>query len=114
MRALRSKDWIGFEGVVISDDLEMHAVSEYPIEDRVIRAINAGTDIVLFSNITREDPALGEKLHQIVADAVADGRISRARIEQAYRRIMALKARLAEKTLAGASMDLVPAQAGIQ
>jgi beta-N-acetylhexosaminidase len=114
IRALRTKDWIGFEGVVISDDLEMHAVSSYPLDERVIKAINAGTDIVLFSNITHEDPALGEKLHKIVADAVADGRISRGRIEQSYRRVMALKQRLVDKTLAKTSEDGVSAQAGIQ
>jgi beta-N-acetylhexosaminidase len=115
VRALRNKHWIGFQGVVISDDLEMHAVSTYPLEERVIKAINAGTDIVLFSNITSEDPALGEKLHKIVADAVADGRIPRSRIEQSYRRIMALKQRLADKTLAGkAGDDGASAQAGIQ
>jgi beta-N-acetylhexosaminidase len=102
IRALRSKDWIGFQGVVISDDLEMGAVSDgYSLEERVIKAINAGTDIVIVSNVESQDTELGVKVHAIVADAVRDERISRARIEQAYGRIMLLKRRLAQKNLAG-------------
>jgi beta-N-acetylhexosaminidase len=99
--ALRSEDGIDFQGVVISDDLEMGAVSEdFSLEDRLIKAINAGTDIVIVSNVDSRDPELGAKVHAIIAAAVADGRISRTRIEQAYGRIMQLRRRLAEKNLA--------------
>jgi len=100
VKALRAKD-IGFGGVVVSDDLEMGAVSDYPLDERVIKAINAGTDLLVFSNITLRDPELGPKLHAIIADAVRDGRISRLRIEQAYGKIALLKRRLAQKDLSG-------------
>jgi beta-N-acetylhexosaminidase len=104
IRALRDEDDIGFQGVVISDDLEMGGVSDgYPLEERVIKAINAGTDIVIVSNVESQDPDLGVKVHAIIADAMSDGRILRTRIEQAYDRIMLLKRRLAEKNLAGVS-----------
>jgi beta-N-acetylhexosaminidase len=102
VRALRNKDWIGFDGVVFSDDLEMGAVRDaYSLEERVIKAVNAGTDLLVFSNVTLRDDALGPKLHAIIADAVIDGRISRARIEQAYGRIKLLKRRLAQHDLSG-------------
>jgi beta-N-acetylhexosaminidase len=104
IRALRNKDWIDFQGVVISDDLEMGAVSDgYSLEERVIKAVNAGTDIVIVSNVKSQDPELGVKVHAIIAEAVRDERISRARIEQAYERIMRLKQKLAQKNLAGVS-----------
>jgi beta-N-acetylhexosaminidase len=102
VQALRDKDDIGFDGVVVSDDLEMGAVREaYSIEERVIKAINAGTDLIVFSNITERDNELGPKLHQIVADAVRDGRISRVKIEKAYGKIRLLKRRLAAHDLPG-------------
>ncbi len=102
VRALRSKDWINFDGVVVSDDMEMGAVAhDYSLEERVIKAVNAGTDLIVFSNITAEDPDLGPKIHAIIADAVADGRIPRLRIEQAYGKIKLLKRRLAQHELAG-------------
>jgi beta-N-acetylhexosaminidase len=100
--ALRDKGQIGFQGVVVSDDMEMGAVShDYTIEDRVVKAVNAGTDLLVFSNVTLRDPELGAKLHAIIADAVRDGRISRSRIEKAYGKISLLKRRLAERDLPG-------------
>jgi len=100
VKALRA-GYIGFDGVVVSDDLEMGAVSDYSLEDRVIKAVNAGTDLLVFSNISLRDPELGPKLHAIIADAVRDGRISRTRIEKAYGKIKLLKRRLAQKDLSG-------------
>jgi beta-N-acetylhexosaminidase len=101
VKALRSKGEIGFDGVVMSDDLEMGAVKDYELDDRVIKAINAGTDLLIFSNVNFRDPELGAKLHAIVAEAVRDGRISRLRIEQAYGKISLLKRRLAQNDLSG-------------
>lgn len=101
VKALRAKGYIGFDGVVVSDDLEMGAVSDYSLEERVVKAINAGTDLLVFSNVHLRDTELGPKLHAIIAEAVRDGRISRMRIEKAYGKIMLLKRRLAQKDLSG-------------
>lgn len=101
VKALRAKGYIGFDGVVVSDDLEMGAVSDYSLEERVIKAINAGTDLLVFSNVHLRDTELGPKLHAIIAEAVRDGRISRARIEQASGKIRLLKRRLAQNDLSG-------------
>jgi beta-N-acetylhexosaminidase len=101
VEALRAS-YIGFEGVVVSDDMEMGAVSEsYSFEERVIKAVNAGTDLLVFSNVFGRDPELGPKIHAVIADAVRDGRISHARVEEAYGRIKMLKRRLAEHDLSG-------------
>jgi len=100
--ALRAKGYIGFQGVVVSDDMEMGAVrGEYSLEERVIKAVNAGTDLIVFSNEKSHDPELGVKVHTVMSEAVKDGRISRVRIEQAYGRIMLLKRRLMQNDLAG-------------
>jgi beta-N-acetylhexosaminidase len=102
IKALRAKGYIGFDGVVISDDMEMGGVSDdFSLDERVVKAINAGTDILVFSNVHLRDSELGPKLHAIIADAVRSGRISRARIEKAYGKIMLLKRRLAQKDLSG-------------
>ena len=102
IQALRATDYIGFQGVVVSDDMEMGAVREdYSPEERVIKAVNAGTDLIVFSNVNSRDPELGVTIHAIIADAARDGRISRARIEQAYGKIRLLKRRLAQHDLPG-------------
>ena len=102
VHALRADGYIGFKGVVVSDDMEMGAVRErYLLEDRVIKAINAGIDLLVFSNVKSRDPDLGIKLHAIIAQAVRDDRIPRARVEAAYGRIVELKRRLMRLDLAG-------------
>ena len=95
-------DGIGFRGVVVSDDMEMGAVRDrYSLADRVVKAIDAGIDLLIFSNMKSRDPNLGIKLHGIIASAVRDGRIPRARIEAAYGRIIELKRRLTQHDLSG-------------
>jgi beta-N-acetylhexosaminidase len=108
IRALRAEGYIGYRGVVVSDDMEMGAVRDhYSLEDRVIRALNAGVDLLVFSNVKSRDTELGVKLHEIVANAVRDGRIPRARIEAAYERIAALKRRLMAHDLSGKNAPTV-------
>jgi beta-N-acetylhexosaminidase len=100
VRALRN--WIHFDGVVVSDDLEMGAVARsFSLEERVIMAVNAGTDLLVYSNVNTGDPDIGTRIHAIIAQAVQDGRIKRARIEEAYGRILLLKRRLMQHDLAG-------------
>ena len=102
IKALRAKGYIGFRGVVVSDDLEMGAVRpDYSLEDRAIMAVNAGIDLLVFSNVKSRERELGVKIHGIIAAAVRDGRIDRARIEQAYGRIRLLKRRLMQHDLPG-------------
>jgi beta-N-acetylhexosaminidase len=101
--ALRADGYVGYQGMVVTDDMEMGAVRDgYALEDRVVRALNAGVDLLVFSNVKSRDTELGTKLHGIIADAVRDGRVSRVRIEAAYERIAALKRRLMTHDLAGA------------
>jgi beta-N-acetylhexosaminidase len=102
IETLRAKGYIGFAGVVVSDDMEMGALRDrYSLEERVVRALNAGVDLLVFSNVKSRDTNLGAKIHAIIAGAVRDGRISRARIESAYEKIAALKRRLMAHDLAG-------------
>jgi len=103
VRALRDKS-IGFDGVVVSDDLEMGGVShDYSVEERVIKAVNAGTDLLVISNVQTQDNELGPKIHAIIAGAVRDGRIQRSRIDKAYAKVTALKRRLMAHDLSGPS-----------
>jgi beta-N-acetylhexosaminidase len=101
-RAVAALRETGFKGVVVSDDMEMGAVrDDYSLEERAVKAVNAGTDLLVFSNFKLGDPELGAKLHAIIANAVREGRISRSRIEKAYGKIMLLKRRIAEHDLSG-------------
>ncbi|RUQ97483.1 glycoside hydrolase family 3 N-terminal domain-containing protein [Legionella septentrionalis] len=81
---------LGFTGVVISDDLQMKAISEYyALDDALRMTINAGTDMLIFGNQLGQISATHviDKIEQLVRA----GDIPVARIEEAYGRISRLK-----------------------
>ena len=85
---------LGWNGVVVTDDLDMRALSEKYGPREVIRlALLAGADILLFGNnlVTKELRA--KTIHATIADLVARGEIPQWRIEESYDRIMTLKTR---------------------
>lgn len=90
---------IGYKGVVFSDDMQMQAISkEYALDDAIKRAINSGIDILCFANnIPMGDKSSAEIIHAIIRKAVDDGEISKKRINQSYKRIMKLKAKVNSK-----------------
>ncbi len=91
---LRKK--LQYNGVVFSDDMQMHAITKhYGLEDAIKFSINAGVDILTFSNnIQGSKERTVDKVHQIIRKFVEDGTISEARINESYQRIMTLKQQL--------------------
>lgn len=88
------KAQLGFDGVVISDDLGMKAVSRMaPLPEASVAAIEAGCDAVLLCNSTIDEQV--EAIEAVVHAAEA-GRLAPARIDDAFRRQRQVKARLAE------------------
>jgi beta-N-acetylhexosaminidase len=86
---------LGFDGVVISDDLEMGAVRDhFPLRERIVRAVKAGVDILLFSNTARPRSTIGAEIREILVSEAESDPAFRALIEASYRRIVALKARI--------------------
>ncbi len=85
---------IGFKGVVISDDLDMNAiVDNYGFEETIIKAVNAGCDVLLISNngTLKYDEQLPYKARDIVYEAVKSGKISLETVTESYNRIYNLK-----------------------
>ena len=86
---------LGFDGVVITDDLQMEAIAAtHTLEDTVLRAVAAGNDILLFANYREPDIALPEKVIAILAAAAATDPAVAEAIDASHGRIVALKARL--------------------
>jgi beta-N-acetylhexosaminidase len=85
---------LGFTGVVVTDDLQMRAVtSRYGFKEALGLAVNAGADVLLIGNNLEYDPAAGPKALNALMDLVAEGKVSPARIRESCARIQALKAR---------------------
>lgn len=84
---------LGFEGVVFSDDMQMHAITEhYGLEKAIELGINAGLDVIIFSNnIQNSEARTVDVVHDLIKKMVEDGIIPQSRIDESYNRIMNLK-----------------------
>ena len=85
-----------FNGVVFSDDMQMQAISkQYGLEETIKLAINAGIDILCFSNnIQGTEDRTVDKVHAIIRSLVESGQIKQERIDESFERIMKLKSKL--------------------
>ncbi len=73
---------LGFEGLVVSDALEMRAISgTVGIEEGAVRAIAAGVDALCIGHDVDQD--LVERLHGALISAVASGRLPEERLADA-------------------------------
>ncbi len=85
---------LGFDGVVISDGLEMKAASAvFGIPEACVLAVTAGVDLLCLGRDTDEE--MYHAVRAAIADAVTAGRLPAGRLEEAAARIGALRARIA-------------------
>ena len=87
------RNQLGFKGVVVSDDMDMGAiVDNYGFDEALIKAINAGCDMLIISNngnVYNENVV--DKAVEIISNAVKKGEISEEQITESYNRIQELK-----------------------
>jgi beta-N-acetylhexosaminidase len=83
------RDELGWDGLVITDGLEMQGVIEkYGAGEAAVRAVNAGADMVMVLWF----PEKKKEVRQALLDAVRAGRIPMTRVDQAVRRVLEHKA----------------------
>ena len=76
---------LGFDGMVITDALNMGAITEqYGSANAAVAALNAGADMLLM-------PADFQSAYKGVLDAVADGTLTEERIDESVARILEVK-----------------------
>ena len=91
---LRKK--LGYQGVVITDDLQMGAISKkYGLKNTLQLAINAGDDILLFGNQLDPRHIVSTKtLVETIKSLVKSGKVRKQSITNSYNRIQRLKRKL--------------------
>jgi beta-N-acetylhexosaminidase len=84
---------MGYDGVIFSDDMQMHAITKYyGLEKALQLSILAGVDVLMFSNnIQGSENRTVDTVHELIKKMVMNGTISEERIDQSYRRIVKLK-----------------------
>lgn len=84
-----------FDGVIITDDLDMGAIRKnYELNEIVTLAINAGENILLFSNRLNGEENLAQKINFIVKQGLIEGTILPENILNSYNKIIELKKNL--------------------
>jgi len=85
---------LGFDGLILSDDMEMKAISShYGLENAIEFAIEAGVDLLCFGNNMNYDLNIGEKAFEIILRLFESGKICEARLDESFQRIINLKRR---------------------
>jgi len=97
------RDSMGYDGVIISDEMFMRAIRDhYTFDEAIVRVINSGTDILLFNNNRCSTAApcgvdtqnsLSRYVINLVLRKIDEGVIAASRIDEAYNRIIKLKER---------------------
>ncbi len=87
------KGEMGFKGVIVTDALDMKAISDnFAPEDVMLMTINAGADLIMLPPI--HNMAEFEQVHEMIETAkrlAKEGKISEDTIDDSVRRILTLK-----------------------
>ena len=79
---------MGFDGLVMSDDMRMGGITgKYSAGEAAVRFIEAGGDMVLIG----KRAGLQEQVFESIYEALDSGRITRERLEESALRILRLK-----------------------
>ncbi len=86
------RDSLGFEGVIITDDMGMGAIAnEYGYKEALWRAISAGADLLcLGNNSGKYNPEIVPETIALIKELVAEGRLSAGRIHESAERVRGL------------------------
>ncbi|XWN38668.1 MAG: glycoside hydrolase family 3 protein [Balneola sp.] len=89
------RDQLGFDGIVISDDMQMRAISDhFGMKESLKRGLQAGIDIFCYgNNLLKEQIDLSDAISTI-EELVENGDIHEDRIDKSVNRILRLKASL--------------------
>ena len=83
------RDQLRFNGVVVTDGIYMKSLSQYSFDQIVLYAVEAGVDVISSTYST----ATTAEAESVILNAVQNGTISKARIDDSVRRILLLKLR---------------------
>lgn len=86
------KTKLSYTGVVVTDDLDMGAISHlFGRRQAVIKAIAAGNDLLMIKNLFGYDPLLPQRVISWVRKAIARGELHDSQIFEAAKRIRNLR-----------------------
>lgn len=86
------RERLGFRGVVVTDDIDMGAVSQIMSRrDAFVQALAAGSDLIMIKNLFGYDPLMPQRAVRWVRAAIAEGTLSEAQVMAAAERVRAIR-----------------------
>ena len=86
---------LGYEGVVVSDDMQMKAITDhYSFEEAVCRSLAAGVDMLVFGNNLDYGRDICPRAIRAIENGLDRGMLSETRLREALDRVEHLKQRL--------------------
>lgn len=93
-----------FDGVIVSDDLEMKAIANhFNIEEVIIRCVNAGVDLLMICH----NHKLQHQAIDLLTRAVVRGDVPEERLIESNRRLDAVMAKYVRKPIEGGSLSIL-------
>lgn len=89
------RDSLGFNGVIMTDEMLMGAISNnYSFTESITKAIDAGADLLLYCENEKNGKSVLKQINQVIHAAIDSGLITESRIDESFDRIMKLKSRI--------------------
>ena len=86
------REQMGYRGVIVSDDLQMKAISDhFEFGEAICKSLSAGVDMIIIGNNLDHRPAVLEEAVQAVQKGLSSGIIKEENIRAALARIEQLK-----------------------
>ena len=89
------RDTLGFDGLVVTDDMQMKAITDrYELPEAICRSLAAGVDMFVIGNNLASDPDILDHACKAVQNGLKHGLISEERLHSALQRVRTVKQRL--------------------
>lgn len=91
---------LGYCGVVVTDDLDMGAVSHLMSrKEAIVQALVAGNDLLMIKNLFGYDPLMPQRAVGWIRTAIAQGILSKAQVTAAAERVRAVRKQAHQDTV---------------
>jgi beta-N-acetylhexosaminidase len=101
------RDDLGFDGIVFTDAMDMVAVDRlFPRGEAAVRAVLAGADVILM-------PREVKRAVDAIVDAIDEGRLTEARIDESVGRLLRLKEDLGLHEERTVPLEMIPRVVGV-
>jgi beta-N-acetylhexosaminidase len=89
------RERLGFAGVIVSDDLQMKAISDrWGFEEAVQKAVLAGVDLLIVGNNLVREKNIVRRGVRAIAELMDSGRMSESAVRSALARVSILKRKI--------------------